>query len=135
MTDANTIAAGNIRRWRASPATMVRELFKTEPDRWQEDALESFPTSRRIAMKACAGPGKTAVLAWLGWNFLLTRPHPKIGATSISGANLKSNLWAELARWYHQSDLLRSQFEFTKSLIYCRPVSYTHLTLPTKRIV
>jgi len=99
---------------------MVRELFKTEPDRWQEDALESFPTSRRIAMKACAGPGKTAVLAWLGWNFLLTRPHPKIGATSISGANLKSNLWAELARWYHTSDLLRSQFEFTKSLIYCR---------------
>jgi hypothetical protein len=99
---------------------MVRELFKTEPDRWQEEALEAFPTSRRIAMRACVGPGKTAVLAWLGWNFMLTRPHPKIGATSISGANLKSNLWAELARWYHMSDLLKSQFEFTKSVIYCR---------------
>ena len=35
-------------------------------------------------MKACKGPGKTAVLAWLAWNFLLTRAHPKIAVTSIT---------------------------------------------------
>ena len=51
-------------------------------------------------MKSCAGPGKTALLAWLGWNFLLTRPHPMVGATSVNAANLRANLWTELARWY-----------------------------------
>jgi phage terminase large subunit len=30
-------------------------------------------------MKACKGPGKTAVLAWTMWNYLVTRPHPKVG--------------------------------------------------------
>lgn len=113
-------AAETIARWRASPANMVRELFKTEPDHWQLEALEKFPTSRRICMKACTGPGKTAVLAWLGWNFLLTRPHPIIGATSISADNLKANLWTELARWRLKAPLLEQTFEQTKTLIYAR---------------
>lgn len=113
-------AADQIRRWRESPATMVRELFGVEPDAWQQDALEEFPKSRRLCMKACAGPGKTAVLAWLGWNFMLTRPHPKIGCTSISGDNLKSNLWAELARWRGKSPLLQRLFEQTKTAIFSR---------------
>lgn len=114
------MAADNIRRWREAPVTMVRELFEVEPDEWQKDALEAFPTSKRICMKACTGPGKTAVLAWLGWNFMLTRPHPKIGATSTSGANLKANLWAELSRWYHKAPLLKQLFELTKTAIYSR---------------
>jgi len=113
-------AANNFRRWRESPATMVRELFQVEPDAWQEEALDSFPTSRRVCMKACTGPGKTAVLAWLGWNFLLTRPHPKIGATSTTGGNLKANLWPELNRWYLKAPLLKQLFEVTKTSIYSR---------------
>jgi Domain of unknown function DUF302 len=60
------------------PAKMVREIFGARPDPWQEEALELFPTTPRIAMKACKGPGKSTVLAWLAWNYLLTRPHPKI---------------------------------------------------------
>ena len=105
-------------RWRQSPATMVRELFKVEPDPWQEEALEAFPASPRMCMKACTGPGKTAVLAWLGWNFLLTRPHSMGGATSISGANLKSNLWTEFSRWYNRSSLLQAKFTLTKTEIF-----------------
>ena len=104
---------------------MVRELFHVEPDLWQIDALEAFPTSPRLAMKACVGPGKTAVLAWIGWNFMLTRPHPMIGATSITGDNLKTNLWAELARWRSLSPLLQSTFEQTKTEIYARSAPRT----------
>jgi phage terminase large subunit len=92
--------------WRAHPAKMVRELFKIEPDPWQEEALESFPHDQRIAMKACKGPGKTAVLAWLAWNFLLTRPHPKVLATSIAGDNLADGLWTEMALWRSKCPLL-----------------------------
>lgn len=111
---------GKIREWRERPHQMVRELFKATPDAWQQDALEQFPHSPRLAMKACKGPGKTTVLAWIAWNFLLTRPHPMCGATSITGANLKSNLWTELARWHGKSDLLQHAFEQTKTEIFAR---------------
>lgn len=115
-----TAAADTIRRWREKPQIMVRELFGVTPDPWQDDALAAFPTNPRIAMKACAGPGKTAVLAWCGWNFMLTRPHPRGGATSSSGANLKANLWTELARWRVQAPLLQDQFELTQTEIFAR---------------
>ena len=44
----------------------VRECLHAEPDPWQHDVLKlmAVPGRKRIAMKACAGPGKTAVLAW-----------------------------------------------------------------------
>ncbi len=120
MTVPLAIASDNIRRWREHPAQMVRELFKVEPDAWQEEALEKFPHKLRIAMKSCRGPGKTATLAWIGWNFLLTRPHPIIGATSSSGDNLKANLWTELARWREQTPILKAAFEMTKTEIFAR---------------
>lgn len=110
----------SIRRWIHQPQVMVRELFGVEPDIWQDKALAAFPKSPRIALKACKGPGKTAVLAWLGWNFLLTRPHPMCGATSISGDNLRANLWTELSRWYAKSPLLQALFEVTKTEIFHR---------------
>lgn len=109
--------AAKIKLWREKPQAFVREVFGVTPDAWQDDALEAFPHSPRLAMKACKGPGKTAVLAWLGWNFLATRPHPMIGATSINGDNLKSGLWTELARWHAKSPLLLDQFEQTKTAI------------------
>ncbi len=62
----------------------------------------------------------TALLAWCGWNFLLTRPHPIIGVTSITADNLKANLWTELARWREKAPLLKAAFEMTKSEIYAR---------------
>lgn len=99
---------------------MVGELWNETPDAWQHDALEAFPYSPRLAMKACKGPGKTCVLAWIGWNYLLTRPHPMIGCTSISGANLKAGLWTELARWHAKSPLLQHLFQVTKTEIFCK---------------
>lgn len=97
---------------------MVRELFDIEPDAWQLEALEMFPKSPRIAMCACKGPGKSTVLAWLSWNFLLTRPHPKVAATSISGDNLADGLWTEMAKWQGKSELLKAMFTWTKTRIF-----------------
>src|ERR1700677_864391 len=95
--------ADQLDAWRISPARMVRELFEAEPDPPQERALELFPHSPRIAMQACTGSGKSCCLAWMGWNFALTRPHSIVGVTSVSGDNLKAGLWTEFARWYGQS--------------------------------
>lgn len=108
----------NIRRWREQPQIFVREVFGVTPDAWQDKVLEAFPHNQRLAMQACKGPGKTAILSWLSWNFLLTRPHPKIAATSISADNLADNLWTEMAKWQQQSALLKAAFTWQKTRIF-----------------
>lgn len=119
---ASSIATSgsNLTRWREQPDRFVREVFGIVPDAWQDDVLRAFPTAPRLAMKACKGPGKTAVEAWLAWNFLLTRQHPKVAATSITADNLADNLWAEMAKWRAKSPLLQATFEWTKTRIFAR---------------
>lgn len=113
-------AAQKIAKWRAKPVEMVRDLFGVEPDWWQKEALEAFATHSRGAMKACKGPGKSTVLAWMGWNFLLTRPHPKVVCSSITQDNLRDGLWTEMAKWRGRSELLRQAFEHTTQRIFAK---------------
>lgn len=115
-----TVAAEALRQWREDPVRFVREVFGVEPDAWQADVLTDFPKTQRQAMKACKGPGKTAVESWLAWNFLLTRPHPKIAATSITADNLRDNLWTEMAKWQAKSPLLMAAFQWGKERITSR---------------
>lgn len=119
-------ASRRLREWRADPLRFVRECFQAEPDAWQADALELLGKAgrKRIGLKACAGPGKTAVLAWTGWHrlacFAAPNEHPKGIAVSITGDNLKDNLWAELARWRNMSPFLLRAFEWTGTRIFAR---------------
>lgn len=80
------------KEWRENPVSFVKEQFNAEPDEWQKDALMLFAKNQRIAMKASKGVGKSTILAWCIWNFLLTRPHPKIAVTSVTGDNLSDGL-------------------------------------------
>lgn len=129
MTEKKTKVAEASRRlkeWRRDPLRFVRECFNAVPDAWQEDALElaGRPGRKRIGLKACAGPGKTAVLAWTGWHrlacFAAPNEHPKGVAVSITGDNLRDNLWAEMARWRNVSPFLQQAFEWTGSRIFAR---------------
>lgn len=97
---------------------MVRELFGVTPDAWQLDVLQAFPHNPRMAMKAAKGPGKTGCLAWLCWNFLLTRPKCNIGAVSITAQNLADGLWKEMAKWREKSELLQAAFTITSERIF-----------------
>jgi phage terminase large subunit len=112
------MSAEAIQAWRADPRRFVRDVFGVTPDAWQDDVLEAFPHQQKIALKASKGPGKTAVEAWCAWNFLLTRPHPKIVATSITAENLADNLWTEMAKWQHKSELLKAAFTWGKTRIF-----------------
>jgi hypothetical protein len=122
------IAADRIRQWRRDGVGFVRDMFGVEPDRWQAQALSAFtsdePRTRRIAMQACAGPGKTAVQAWCGWHFLLCqgdRGHHPVGyALSVTGDNLKDNLWKEFAVWRERAPALQVAFEWTAEKIVAR---------------
>lgn len=121
-------ASDRIKRWREDPINFVREQFKVEPDIWQQEALSVFPSQDpdkiRIALQACAGPGKSTVLAWCGWNFLLCYgskgDHPKGAAVSTTSDNLKDNLWPEFAKWQNRSPLLLSTFTWTKERIFAK---------------
>lgn len=120
MAKANKALEDKIRLWWEHPVAFVRDCFEVEPDPWQFDVLEAFPTTPLISMQACRGPGKTATLAWLGWNFLLTRPYPNIAATAISGDNLRDNLWKEMALWRakDKTKILSSLYEITSERIF-----------------
>lgn len=111
------VAAEKLRLWREHPTIFVREVLGAEPDDWQQEILEAFPHNQRIAMKASKGPGKTCLLAWLILNFLLTRPHPRIAATSITKDNLADNLWTELSLWMNKSEIFKTAFDWTKTRI------------------
>lgn len=117
---AEKLLIDGVKRWRAHPDQMVRELLHVTPDAWQDEILKIFPSRPRIAMQACKGPGKTTLLAWLCWNFLLTRDAPNIAATSISGDNLRDNLWKEMAKWRSVCPLLQNFFEWTTTRIFAR---------------
>ena len=103
--------------WMMDPILFVRECFAVEPDPWQLEVLGNFNKSNRIALKASKGVGKSAVLAWLAWHFLTTRPNPKIAATSITAENLADGLWAEMSKWQQKSAYLTAAYEWTKTRI------------------
>lgn len=120
--------ANKIRDWRHDPVMFVREAFSVEPDRWQEQALRAFvsddPKMKRISMQACAGPGKSTVLSWCAWHFMLTKgnrgEHPKAAAVSITADNLKDNLWSELSKWRERNPFLVKMFEWTQTRIFAK---------------
>lgn len=116
------LAADKLAYWRGNTTAFARDLFGMEPEPFQQDLFEHFsdPSCQRIGLKACKGPGKTAGLAVCAWAFLLTRPHPKIAATSISRANLSDGLWTEMAKWQQRSKLLSRAFTWTKSRIFAK---------------
>jgi phage terminase large subunit len=126
MSDALALAQSNIRRWRAQPEAFVFEQFGVEPDAWQRDALRAFanPAIQRMSLQACAGPGKSAVLAWCAWNFLSCYAdkgeHPKGAATSITQLNLRDNLWAELNKWQARSPFLSEAFTWTAERVFAK---------------
>jgi hypothetical protein len=109
-----------MREWRKDPVLFVRELFKAEPDLWQIDVLMACVDHQRIAMKACKGPGKSTVLAWVAWWFLVTRPYPKIAATSVTADNLSDGLWTEMAKWQNKNAFLKEAFVWQKTRIFSK---------------
>jgi phage terminase large subunit len=121
-------ARAKITTWRQSPTRFVMDQFGVEPDAWQRHALDLFPSQDpdklRIALQACAGPGKTAVLAWCGLNFLSCYAgigeHPKGIAVSVTADNLKDNLWPEFAKWMQRSAFLTKAFTWTKERIFAK---------------
>jgi phage terminase large subunit len=120
-------AADAIRRWRGDTVLFARECLGFEPDAWQAQTFRDFDAPQpiqRVAMQACAGPGKSAAMAVLAWKFLVCHAgpnaHPNAYAISITGDNLTDNLWKEMATWRNRSPFLAAAFEFTVQKIFAK---------------
>lgn len=120
-------ASASIVEWRRSPLKFVKDNFDVTPDDWQFDVLVSQAEARqrrRLITKACTGPGKSAILAWLGWwrlsCFAEKGEHPKGAALSITWDNLKDNLWPEMAKWQKRSKFLEAAFTWQKEQIFAK---------------
>ncbi len=112
--------AEKLLRWKRDPVAFVRECLKAEPDAWQIKVLGDVRASQRVAMKACKGPGKSCLMAWTVWWYLVTRKDSKVIATSITEDNLKDGLWSELKLWQNNSELLSHLFEWSAMRITAR---------------
>lgn len=112
-------AIEHMMRWRRDPVAFVREVLGAEPDAWQVECLMALVESgySRFALKASKGPGKSTLLAWAIWWFMVTRKHPKVICTSITADNLKDGLWAELAKWMANAPLIKENFTWRSERI------------------
>lgn len=116
----------NRRRWLTNTRAYAYENFQFTPDAWQGEVFDAFddPAVSRIAMSACAGPGKTAAEAICGWKFLDcyydADNHPKGAAVSITEENLRDNLWSEFAKWLGRSERLSRKFTWTRTQLMHR---------------
>lgn len=104
------------------PVRFVREVLAAEPDDWQEDVLRAYGRGeRRISIRACHGPGKTAVAAWLVVLQLLTRYPQKAVATAPSSSQLKGALVPEVKMWLQRCpEALQELFDVKAEGIYLR---------------
>lgn len=82
------------------PVLFVREVLGIEPDEWQLTVLRAYGRGeRRISIRACHGPGKTAVAAWLVLYQMLTRYPQKTVATAPTASQLMGALVPEVKMW------------------------------------
>lgn len=109
--DEERLAVEAYRRWRADPVLWVRQVLKVEPDAWQVEALQSVAVNPRVGLSACAGPGKSALLAWVGLWWLDTHYDAQAICTSVTRDNLRDGLWKEIASWYGRAPQLQAALE------------------------
>lgn len=82
------------------PYLFVTEVLGITPDEWQVGVLNAFGRGeRRISIRSCHGPGKTALAAWLIVYQLACRFPQKTACTAPTGGQLFDALYAEVKKW------------------------------------
>ena len=118
-------AASKMACWKTDPVQWGKDVLGFELDEWQKDVARAFVRDPRCAMKACKGPGKSFLMAFLGWWYIMMHPHPIGAAVSITGDNLRDGLWTELKRLQNRSPILSKMFTWTKTKIYANEAPAT----------
>ncbi len=91
--------------WLASPndpLLFVTDVIGAVPEPWQAEALTALGKHDRVSIRSGHGVGKTALLAWVGLWFILTRTPVKIPIVANSQDQLRDVVWPEIAYWLHE---------------------------------
>jgi hypothetical protein len=120
--------ASDLARYREDPVAFVREVLNVSiVDDWQQDVLRELATpdrTKKIAMSACAGPGKTCLMAWVLLWYIAVQgdgtANLRGAAMSVTRENLYDNLWAEVHHWYNQSKFMQEMFDITSAGIFSK---------------
>lgn len=131
MTPVEKQLIENTRRWRTNSKAFCNEALGMQLDPWQEDVCTAYddPAKQRISMQACAGPGKSAMLAVLAWHFISCMGdaghHPQGVAVSVTWENLRDGLWKELSVWQQRNEWLSRTFVLEKERLFARDYPLT----------
>jgi len=89
-----------ILRYRKDPIAFVREVIGVDPtDQQKQLILAACKRKARVAVKSCTASGKTAVLAWLTFYFLICFPDCRMLTTAPTANQLHRVFRSELAKW------------------------------------
>lgn len=87
-------------RYRKDPVAFVKEVIGVVPTEQQEQLiLSACRPKARTAVKSCTASGKTAVLAWLTFYFLICFPDCRMLVTAPTANQLHRVFRSELAKW------------------------------------
>lgn len=103
------------------------------PDVWQKDLMDAVSEHRKnnALRKACGletipwrsavasghGVGKSAEVAWINYWLMSTSPDCRGSITAMTGAQLDTRTWPELAKW-HNLAINKHWFTWTASSFY-----------------
>lgn len=90
-----------VEKYRFDAYKMVVEVFGVIPDPWQKEVLDAYSRGdRRISVRSCHGPGKTAVATWISWHQQICRFPQKTVVTAPSRPQAFDAFYAEMKKWY-----------------------------------
>lgn len=111
--------------WRDNPVDFVIQALGAQPEPWACDVLDAIAAEDNVALRACHGVGKTALLSWTTIWFTVTRTNARVPCTAPTfNRQVKDVLWAEIHKWWNQAKTivpwLTSEFEATTTRLQHR---------------
>jgi hypothetical protein len=94
-----TSLADAIEQYYYRPDLFVRQVIGATPEPWQVDVMTALITEDKIAIRSGHGVGKSALMSWIVFWWLMTRYPAKVAITAPTAHQLQDVLWGELSKW------------------------------------
>ena len=87
--------------WRQNPVLFVERVLGGTPDPWQCDVMDAMMEFDKVAVRACHGVGKTAIISWIALHFALLNSYSKCIITAPTyERQVEKIAFAEMHKWF-----------------------------------
>lgn len=110
-----------VEHWKTHPVDFVCEVLNAQPDPWQCDVMDTLLVEDNVALRACHGVGKTALLSWVILWYTFTHKNAIVPTTAPTyNKQVRDVLWGTgVHKWFEQAQqtlpLLAGYFELTQT--------------------